>query len=604
MFVRIEVAFRPDYPDPLANNLLKRVQIHDADLRKKIRWARLLEVYWLEIPRAREEIIPACLEIFQDKVTQWLFTGNLIPSASGKFGGIEDLLEASPVRPGHFWGLERRLRQGVMDSKAQSVLEALKLILGEPLPGVRASTGQLLVLEGAQITEEDLSRFSRNIWCNPQVETWSFLSQDELSGNDRFFQDRVRKDESVKPLASVRPNNPTLQSFAQRFSSPRVTTLAAESAKATHRPDSAFDWDAMKAEEREAKRVEIQTLLGRRLSEAELTSILQRWSSAEFLRHRVALGLSKSPTLAEFQVLSEAWSEEFRQRTVSSDQFSARAGQESTAIPSSLLSSTVGATVQQIPKSWIISAGDHRPAVIALDENTWISVALRNSEVRPVREVFDTTLQGLLGGQRDLMGGEWSSLPVAQTLVHLSASGHSEDAARLDQASAVELATSRSQVPILAGAEGSLESKAASQCLAVSSIGIVVKKTHRAVRSGDRLFVLSSTIGPQEHLEDPVFHRVCLDVLAEIEARGAATAIRSVGSVSLIAIAAELARQAGGLQADLATLLGRKEQFVIAVPSLSEAEFKAILSTHGVGAVVCGQFTDSGYLLLTRGQNP
>ena len=603
MFVRIEVAVRPDYPDPLASNLLKRIQIHDAELRRKIRWARLLDVYWLEIPRAREEIIPACQEIFQDKVIQWLFTGNLIPSASGKQGGIEDLLEASPVRPGKFWGLERRLRQGVPDSKAHAALEALKLVLGEPIPGLRASTGQLLLLEGVQISEEDLSRLARNIWCNPAVETWSFLPENELSGNDRFFQDRVRKDETTKPVTSVRTSSPTLQSFAQRLGSPRISAQFSNKTMHEYLPETALEWDQMDSSQQVAKAQELTALFGRSLLNSELKHLLDRWSSPEISRRRSALGLPKNPTIAELQVVSAAWSEEFRQTTLASAFAGGTSGAPGSAIDAGLLSSTLGATVQQVPKSWIISAGDHRPAVIALDENTWISFALRNSSVRPTREIWETSLQGLLGAQRDLMGGEWASLPLAQSMVHFGAADM-EESARLDQISVIELASSRSQVPIIAGAEGALPAKSGTQCLAVSGVGVVVRKTHRAVRPGDRLFVLSNAVGTGEHMEDPVFHRVCLDALIEIEARGFATAIRVSGSVPLIAVASELARQSGGLQADAETLLNRKEQFIVAVPSSAEAEFKSILLACGVGVVACGQFTDSGHLLLTRGASP
>ena len=91
MFARIEVAMRPEFSDPAATGILRRIELSHPDLRKKVRWARLLDVYWLDIPGSREEMIPAIGEVFWDRVLQWLFTGNLIPSATGKNGGIGDI---------------------------------------------------------------------------------------------------------------------------------------------------------------------------------------------------------------------------------------------------------------------------------------------------------------------------------------------------------------------------------------------------------------------------------------------------------------------------------------------------------------------------------
>jgi phosphoribosylformylglycinamidine (FGAM) synthase-like enzyme len=599
MFVRIEVATRPDFPDPLAQALLKRFQIQDPELRKKIRWARLLDVYWLDIPRAREEIIPACQEIFQDKATQWLFTGNLIPSASGKQGGIEDLMEASPIRPGKFWGLERRLRPGISDSKALAVLEALRMVLGEPLPGIRASTGQMLLLEGAPIREDDLSRLARN-WCNSSTETWSFLPEHELSGNERFFQDRVRKDEVSRSSAAPRSSAPTLQSFAQRLGSPRVSTSVTEESRSAQ-AESTIDWGVMDTNQRQARLRELEPVLGRELALSELRTILEQWNTPDAYRHRAGLGLPRNPTLAELQTAAAVWSEGVRQSTMASlflAPHSASGGTEA-----GLHSLTMGATVQQIPKSWIVSGGDHRPAVVALDENIWFSFGLRNSSIRPGTDLHDSTLQVLLGGQRDLIGAEWPSLPLAQTHVHCLPAGAGESQ-RVGQLTAVELATTRAQVPILAGAEGSIAADSRVSCIGSATIGLVVKKTRESVRSGDRIFIIASGGNGNEHLEDPVFQRRCMDALAEIESLGLASAIRCSTGAPAIAAALRLAREAGGIQAEASAMLGRQEQILVVTAQNLASELQSRLQIWGIELLPCGQFTDSGRVLLTRGSTP
>jgi hypothetical protein len=101
---------RPELNDPNAQGFLRRLKLAHPELRNKIRWARMIDLYWLDLPVSREEVIRGITEIFWDKVLQWIFTGNLIPSAAGKHGGLLDLMEVAPNRPGKFWALERRFR--------------------------------------------------------------------------------------------------------------------------------------------------------------------------------------------------------------------------------------------------------------------------------------------------------------------------------------------------------------------------------------------------------------------------------------------------------------------------------------------------------------
>lgn len=423
MFVRMEVAIRPDYPDPPAQALLKRIQVEDGELRKEIRWARLIDVYWLEIPRSREEIIPACQEIFQDRVTQWLFTGNLIPSASGEQGGIEDLMRASPIRPGNFWGVERRLRSSVSDSKAGAVMDSLRLVLGSDLQGVRASTGQLLLLEGGALVEADLSQLARTIWCNPQAETWSFLSEEELKGNDRFLQDRSRRDERTRSSGTVASQmNPTLLSFASRNREGSKSSISVSSSSEGRLQNLIRDWSKLDPSQRKLRFQEFLTTEGKQLKIAEFEKLLMDCADPQFLSGRRAHGLSELPTWDEFLA------------TV------ARSPIEN-GLP-------LSATLQKFPKPALISADGASPAVLALDESTWLSFGLRNSEVLPAKDSFETTLKNFQAAQRDLIGFEWSSLPLAQTHVHFLF-GQAGDSARLGQVTAVEQSTTRSRFPYL-----------------------------------------------------------------------------------------------------------------------------------------------------------
>jgi phosphoribosylformylglycinamidine synthase len=101
---------------------------------------------------------------------QWIFSGNLIPSAAGKTGAIQDLLEASPIRPGKFWALEKRFRAGVTDNVSRTALEAFEIVLGRKIPQGRAASGGILLCEGPGLNEDQLAVIARDVFCNELIE--------------------------------------------------------------------------------------------------------------------------------------------------------------------------------------------------------------------------------------------------------------------------------------------------------------------------------------------------------------------------------------------------------------------------------------------------
>jgi hypothetical protein len=198
MFVRIETTAKPPLVDAAAQHFLQsaahRLPPSLVPILSKIRWVRILSIYWIEARLSREVFIDVLSEILLDPVSLWLFSGNLMPSAAGKTGGLADLLEVAPIRPGKFWGVETRFRsQKRWDPAAAAVIEAFQICLGEPVL-VRAKTGKLLVLEGAELTEKDVYSFAKAVWVNDVVETWTILTDDALVKNDRFYQERIKYD--------------------------------------------------------------------------------------------------------------------------------------------------------------------------------------------------------------------------------------------------------------------------------------------------------------------------------------------------------------------------------------------------------------------------
>ena len=50
MLARIEVAIRPEFNDPVAQGALRRIEVAEPAFRTQIRWARAIDVYWLDLP--------------------------------------------------------------------------------------------------------------------------------------------------------------------------------------------------------------------------------------------------------------------------------------------------------------------------------------------------------------------------------------------------------------------------------------------------------------------------------------------------------------------------------------------------------------------------
>jgi hypothetical protein len=582
MFARIEVAIRPEYSDPTAQSLLKRIHGQLPELRKKIRWARLIDVYWIDVPRSREDIIPACQEIFQDRVTQWLFTGNLIPSASGKAGSLEDLMEASPVRPGKFWGVERRLRTGLTDSRALAALEALRVVLGSDLQGATTATGQLLLLEGAHLAEADLSQLAREVWCNESSETWTILPEHEIVGNDRFHQEKKQREDVPRFEGSSAIAKPSLQGFARRLNSPRLTPVAgsqaipAERSPATER-GSIERW------------IEYSRVRGWDWTREHWESVLAHWGSSE----RTA-----EPSELELALLATCWSAQARGRVWSAE-FSA---EDSSRSYVNLFSETIGATVQQQPRPWILSTNESRPALLALSEEISVSWSSRISADGSSRDPYADALNTILGVQRDLLGADAFSLPLLQSQVFEGDALHKGVLRR-----AAELASNRTQVPMLAGADlGEGDATTLSPMVASSGVGTVVGRERSSVRVGDRIgWLATGTTGPAA-LEDPVSQRKWMDALGEAQAKGLIAAVRSSGALPAVWAVVQLARETGGAALNLPVgqlgeLLSRRESLVLAVRPDRWAELKAQLEAWGVQLSACGGFDSSGRFQVLRG---
>jgi hypothetical protein len=193
MFVRVESGFKAGFSDPAAIRLQRKIEEIHPSLAEKIRWMRKLSVVWMEFDISRDKLVNAIQSAFKNPVTDWIFTGDLLPSAAGSSGTLYDLMQDSPFRPGVFHGIEKRKRLNTHDEEALLILDAIQTVLGRKSPSDRVLTGELLIIEGAKLNQSDLEWIARNWFSQDKDESWSLLSEEELKHNARFQSEQVAK---------------------------------------------------------------------------------------------------------------------------------------------------------------------------------------------------------------------------------------------------------------------------------------------------------------------------------------------------------------------------------------------------------------------------
>jgi hypothetical protein len=198
MFVRIETGHKAEFSDPEAHqlvSLLKDVRTDEGFgvVAEKIRWMRKLKVYWVHLNAPRDRVVQSVQALFKKHVTEWVFTGDLLPSAAGATGTLLDIMQEAPHRPGVFHGIEKRTRLLIHDEEASVLLDALQTVLGRRSSEDKVVSGEMLLLEGAKLTAQDLEWLAKNWFAHRQQESWSILNEEELKKNARFQGEQVAK---------------------------------------------------------------------------------------------------------------------------------------------------------------------------------------------------------------------------------------------------------------------------------------------------------------------------------------------------------------------------------------------------------------------------
>lgn len=625
MYARIEVTMRPEHPDPTAQGLLRRLDLAHPGIRAKIRWARWVDVYWLDLPLSREEMIPVVTEVFWDRVLQWLFTGNLIPSAAGKHGGAQDLMETAPNRPGKFWALERRFRPGVTDNVARTAMEAFEIVQKKKFASGQVASGSLLLLEGPGLDEDALAMIARDILCNEMIETWTILNEQELSNSDRFHQERIKRD---LPRVTMKGSDAVVPVEMTGLSDEELVGLS-------------------------RKRLWALTL-------EEMRAVRTHATSPTELARRQTLGLS-GLTDVEMEVIAQTWSEHCKHKIFGADidyVDAAPAGSEGLTmapIPakiSSLFKTTISGTTAELPREWLLSVFDDNAGILAFDEEDAFCIKVETHNSPSALDPYGGALTGIVGVNRDILGCGLGAKPLFNTDVFCLAE---PDYAKplpdpllhprriLDGVRrGVEDGGNKSGIPTINGALAFDDRFLGKPLIFVGTGGFMPRKSGgrdcqlKEVHPGDRVVMVGGRIGKDGihgatfsslamdahspatavQLGDPITQKRAADFLLEARDMGLYRAITDNGAGGLSSSVGEMARLSGGAEIDVGrakvkypglkpyelVVSESQERMTVAVAPDKLSLFSALAERRGVEISDLGMFTSSGTFEIFMGE--
>lgn len=602
MFARIEVSLKPDFQDAIAVPLLRRMEMTDPHLRKLVRWARSVDVYWLDLPLAREELIYATNEVLFDPVLHWLFTGNLIPSAAAKKGGVEDLLETAPNRPGQFFAIEKRFRLGVTDHPAKTLVDAFEAVLKRKLDRPRVASGSMLILEGPGLTEDHLSRIAREYFSNELLESWTLQTERELSHSERFHPERVKR-EMPKSLQS------RLTGVLEKIPLSSLSTG------------------------------EILTFCKRKgfkLNEAQIPQIQKYFKEQE----------KRDATDAELEVFSKVWGDQCSKKFIRST-FKYETAKEARSdigeeIPSEVVNpvaKTFAETVNEVPRSWIMSAFENQAPLVALDEEDALSI---ENEIESKSVASDALHGAMMGLGESILRSSLASRgarPILSTDIIFTPDLYSLPQGSLESMhprrvldgvkQGISMAGTQLGVPTVGGALYVDSKEGATPVLHLSNISILPKISHsqsaelKEANPGDLLILIGSRTGrdgvlgaPSVQIVDTLTQKRLMGLVLESREQGLTKALTEVGESGLAWSFYNVATQFGGVKVDLdlvplrqvglraTEILGSEslERVLMIVSSENRDAVLSLASKRSLDGTVVGSITTQARLEIELGK--
>lgn len=600
MFARVETATRTEFNDPHAEGLLRRLELAHPTIRRKVKWSRWVEAFWLDLPLSKTKLDAAADEIFVDPVLQF-------PVREGR--ELDAVLKGKT----RVFGLERRFRPGVTDNVGKTAHEAFEIVTGESMPDAQTASGGIWLLEG-DLSREDLAAAAKDVLCNELIESWKiFEGASALLSGERFSEKAVEHD------------------------LPRVQVRASD---------------------------EVGTIRLEGLNDSELEKLSRDNTWALTLAEMKAIrahfaGLGRAPTDVEIEVIAQTWSEHCKHKL-----FAAKVHYQSkdpsatdpgaSGIPSeidSLFKTTVAGTTSQVPRDWLLSVFEDNAGILAFDEEDAFCIKVETHNSPSALDPYGGALTGIVGVNRDILGCGLGARPIFNTDVFCVASpDHSKQLPdrllhprRILEGvrRGVEHGGNKSGIPTVNGALVFDERFLGKPLVYCGTGGFMPRKSAgrpcelKEIFPGDKICMVGGRVGKDGihgatfsslaldegspatavQLGDPITQKRASDFLLEARELGLFRAVTDNGAGGLSSSIGELARLSGGARMDVSqaktkypglkpfelVISESQERMSLAVQPENLEAFLKLAGLRGAEVSVLGEFTDSGKFEIDYG---
>jgi phosphoribosylformylglycinamidine synthase len=474
-------------------------------------------------------------------------------------------------------------------------------------------------LEGDKLTEDDLSAIARDVFCNELIETWTVISEAELKNNNRFHQERVKRD---LPKVLMRTSGAVDQSDLSALSDEELVALSRRKLWA--------------------------------LSLAEMKAVRDYFASPEVKARRAEKGLG-APTDVELEVIAQSWSEHCKHKifgaTVHYTETSSDRHESDEPIPAvidSLFKTTIAGTTRELTKPWLLSVFSDNAGIVAFDEEDAFCIKVETHNSPSALDPYGGALTGIVGVNRDILGCGLGAKPVFNTNVFcvapldypVSAQNPLPDRLLhprriLDGVRrGVEHGGNKSGIPTVNGALVFDDRYLGKPLVYCGTGGFMPRFVAgracelKEIHAGDRVVMIGGRIGKDGihgatfsslafdesspssavQLGDPITQKRVGDFLLEARDLGLYRALTDNGAGGLSSSVGELAQLSGGAEIDVArakvkypglkpyelVVSESQERMTLAVAPDRLAAFMELAARRSVEASDLGSFTNSG----------
>jgi len=383
------------------------------------------------------------------------------------------------------------------------------------------------------------------------------------------------------------------------------------------------------------------------LSDQELLDISRRHVLALDVEEMRAVrdhfaGLSRDPRLGELETVAQTWSEHCKHKTLTGPiDFTENGATERIG---NLLKESVFASTVKLDKDWCVSVFKDNAGIVRFDDENDICFKVETHNHPSAIEPYGGAGTGTGGVIRDILGTGLAARPIANTDVFCFGDLDTRELPKgvlhplrvmKGVVAGVRDYGNRMGIPTVNGAVCFDPRYLGNPIVYCGTVGIIPRgMSEKAARPGDRIVAVGGRTGrdgihgatfSSEALHDesdvvsggavqignPIEEKRVLDTLLQARDRGLFTALTDCGAGGFSSAVGEMAEECGaevwleraplkyrGLNPVEIWISEAQERMVLAVPPEHEAELLAIFQAEDVEAVVIGEFTGDGRLLV------